>query len=67
MFEEQDLVVKAVEATFGELRGRERDVVTEKLRAAVWNLPRAGRAVSPGNSRDPAAPCFLSIPSQTQL
>ena len=66
-FEEQDLVVKAVEATFGELRGRERDVVTEKLRAAVWNLPRAGRSVSPGNSRDPAAPCFLPVPSQTQL
>ena len=39
----------------------------EKLRAAVWNLPRAGLAVSPGNSRDPTTPCFLPVPSQTQL
>lgn len=39
----------------------------EKLSAAVWNPPRAGPAVSPGNSRDPTALRFLPAPCQAQL
>lgn len=56
MFEEQDLVVKAIEATLGELtggRGRCDGKAQSCLEQRSGTLPRAGPAVSPGNPETP--------------
>lgn len=64
MFEEQDLVVKAIEATLGELtggRGRCDGKAQSRLEQPSGTLPRAGPAVSPGNPETlrPLASCLL--------
>lgn len=64
MFEEQDLVVKAIEATLGELtggRGRCDGKAQSRLEQPSGTLPGAGPAVSPGNPETlrPLASCLL--------
>lgn len=70
MFEEQDLVVKAIEATLGELtgvRGRCDGKAQSCLEQRSGTLPRAGLAVSPGNSETPRPLASCLLPPKPQL